>query len=169
MHTLTKKKSHSKNCFLLLLVILACFCLLPSSALSANESVGKVVGLEGVVHLEREGKTWQAQVTEEIHLHDLLKTDQDSRAEILFVDGSRVRVSPNSDLEITEYLYSPEQKKRKSVLSLWAGKARFIVNKLIDFDQKEFEVQTPSGTAGVRGTDFVVEVKKKEPKQTASQ
>ena len=169
MYALMKKKGHSKNCFLFLLVLLACFCLLPSSALSANEPVGKVVRLNGVVHLERQGKTWQVQVGEDVHLHDLLKTEQDSRAEILFVDESRVRVAPSSDLEITEYLYEPEQKKRKSTLSLWSGKARFIVNKLADFVQKDFEVQTPSGTAGVRGTDFIVEVKKKEPEQTASQ
>ena len=169
MHAFMKKKYDSRNCFLFLLIFLACFCLLPSSALSANEAVGKVVTLAGVVHLEREGKTWQVQVGEEIHLRDLLKTEQDSRAEILFVDESRVRVAPSSDLEITEYLYEPEQKKRKSTLSLWSGKARFIVNKLADFVQKDFEVQTPSGTAGVRGTDFIVEVKKKEPEQTASQ
>jgi hypothetical protein len=163
-----KKKSHSTNCFFFLLILLACFFLLSSSAFSADEAVGKVVNLVGVVHLERAGNTWEVQVGEEIHLHDLLKTDQDSRAEILFVDESRVRVAPSTDLEITEYLYKPEQKRRKSVLSLWAGKARFIVNKLVDFEQKEFEVQTPSGTAGVRGTDFVVEVKRKESGKTAS-
>jgi hypothetical protein len=169
MYGLMKSKSHSTNCFLFLLVLLACFCLVPSSALSANEPVGKVVSLDGVVHLEREGKVWQVQVGEDVQLHDLFKTEQDSRAEILFVDNSRVRIAPGTDLEITEYLYRPEQKKRKSVLSLWAGKARFIVNKLVDFEQKEFEVQTPSGTAGVRGTDFIVEVKKKKPEQTARQ
>jgi hypothetical protein len=169
MYGLTKKKSHSTNCFLLLLVLLACFCLVPSSALSANEPVGKVVRVDGVVHLERAGKTWQGQVGEDVQLRDLFKTEQDSRAEILFVDDSRVRIAPGTELEITEYLYKPEQKKRKSTLSLWSGKARFIVNKLADFVQKDFEVQTPSGTAGVRGTDFIVEVKKKKPEQTARQ
>jgi len=169
MYGLTKKKSHSKNCFLFLLVLLACFCLLPSSALSADEPVGKVVNLTGVVHLEREGKTSQVQVGEDVKLQDLFKTEQDSRAEILFVDDSRVRIAPGTNLEITEYVYKPEQKKRKSTLSLWSGKARFIVNELVDFVQKDFEVQTPSGTAGVRGTDFIVEVKKKKSQQTASQ
>ena len=164
-----KRKSHSKNCFLFLLVLLVCFCIMPSSALSANEPVGRVVRLDGVVHLEREGKTWQVQVGEDVQLHDLFKTEQDSRAEILFVDDSRVRIAPGTNLEITEYLYKPEQKKRKSTLSLWSGKARFIVNELVDFVQKDFEVQTPSGTAGVRGTDFIVEVKKKKPEQTARQ
>ena len=126
--------------------------------------------MDGVVHLEREGKAWQVQVGEDVQLHDLFKTEQDSRAEILFVDDSRVRIAPGTNLEITEYLYKPEQKKRKSTLSLWSGKARFIVNELVDFVQKDFEVQTPSGTAGVRGTDFIVEVKKKKkPEQTARQ
>jgi hypothetical protein len=79
--------------------------------------------------------------------------------EILFMDESRIRMAPNTTLEITEYLYQPEKKKRKGLLSLWAGKARFIVNDLVDFAQKDFEVRTQAGIAGTRGTDFVMELK----------
>jgi hypothetical protein len=68
-------------------------------------------------------------------------------------------MAPNTTLEITEYLYQPEKKKRKGLLSLWAGKARFIVNDLVDFTQKDFEVRTQAGIAGTRGTDFVMELK----------
>ena len=81
------------------------------------------------------------------------------------MDESRIRMAPNTILEITEYLYQPEKKKRKGLLSLWAGKARFIVNDLVDFAQKDFEVRTQAGIAGTRGTDFVMELKVRKGKK----
>jgi hypothetical protein len=71
-------------------------------------------------------------------------------------------------LEITEYLYQPDQKKRQSLLSLWSGKARFIVADLVGFIQKGFVVKTPNGIAGVRGTDFIVEVREVGEGQAAA-
>jgi len=139
------------------MLLLSMCLLMPPPSHSANGAVGEVVSFNGIVRVEREGKSWQVTVGEEIQLHDQLKTGTDSRAEILFVDESRVRMAPNSTLEITEYLFKPVERKRKSKLSLWAGKARFIVNDLFGFKEKGYVVQTQNATAGTRGTDFVVE------------
>lgn len=153
------EKTHRRKWFLYFLVIVAWSWLIPQPALAANEAVGKTSALTGSVSIQREGRSWQLQVGEDIHIHDRLQTGIDSRVEILFMDESRVRMAPNSTLEITEYIYQPEKKKRKGLLSLWAGKARFIVNDLVDFAQKDFEVRTQAGIAGTRGTDFVMELK----------
>ena len=159
MYSRTNEKKPCRKWLLCFLVLVAWSWFMPQPALAANEAVGKTLALTGTVSIQREGKSWRLQVGEDIHLHDRLQTGIDSRVEILFMDESRIRMAPNSTLEITEYLYQPEKKKRKGLLSLWAGKARFIVNDLVDFTQKDFEVRTQAGIAGTRGTDFVMELK----------
>ena len=163
-----KTKGHYKKSLLSLLIVLTWCWLTPSPSISETEAVGEVVRFIGMVHVEREGKSWQVQVEEPIHLQDRLQTGADSRVEIVFVDRSRVRIAPDSNLEITEYLYQPDQKKRQSLLSLWSGKARFIVADLVGFIQKGFVVKTPNGIAGVRGTDFIVEVREVAEGQAAA-
>jgi hypothetical protein len=113
-----KNKAHYKKWILCLLIVLTWCWLTISPAISETEAVGEVVRFIGMVHVEREGKSWQVQVEEAIHLRDRMQTAADSRVEIVFVDNSRVRIAPDSTLEITEYLYQPDQKKRQSLLSL---------------------------------------------------
>ena len=165
MYVSMKRRGHYKKRFLCFVVFLTWCWLMPLSALADTEAVGEVVSFRGIVRIEREGNSWQVEVGEAVHPKDRLQTEADSRVEIVFVDASRVRIAPDSTLEITEYLYQPSEKKRKSLLSLWAGKARFIVSDLVDFMQKGFVVQTPNGTAGVRGTDFIVRVREVRPEQ----
>jgi hypothetical protein len=157
-----RERNHYGRLLLYFSVLVAWSWLIPQPALAANAVVGKTLALTGSVSIQREGKTWQLQVGEYIHLHDRLQTGIVGRVEILFMDQSRIRMAPNTTLEITEYLYQPEKKKRKGLLSLWAGKARFIVNDLVDYTQKDFEVRTQAGIAGTRGTDFVMELKKRK-------
>ena len=163
MHVYIKTKGHHKKYLLSLLILLTLFFLTPPSAISQTEAVGEVVRFVGIARVEREGRSWQVQVEEPIHLHDRLQTGAESRIEIVFLDNSRVRIAPNSTLEITEYLYQPEQKKRQSLLSIWSGKARFLVNDLVHFRQRDFVVHTQNAIVGTRGTDYIVTTMKKNP------
>jgi hypothetical protein len=162
MYASLKKTIHYRKLFLCLILLIAWCWVMPAPAQADTQAVGEIASLTGTLDLTREGKSRQAGIGDAVHLLDRLQTGPDSRAEIVFVDDSRVRMAPGTILEVTEYLYQPDQKKRQSLLSLWSGKARFLVSELVDYVQKGFEVQTPNGTAGVRGTDFIVEVRKKD-------
>ena len=61
---------------------------MPRPALAANEMVGKTLALTGSVSIQREGRSWQLKVDEDIHLYDRLQTGAESRVEILFMDQS---------------------------------------------------------------------------------
>ena len=78
--------------------------------------------------------------------------------ELGFLDNSHVKMAPDTVLEITEYLYKPQEKKRQSLLSMASGKARFLVQELQDFKQKRFQVQTQTAIVGTRDTEFIVSV-----------
>ena len=77
------------------------------------------------------------------------------RVKIAFSDGSVAIVSSRSDLFIDRHVYDPSQSGGSSVLELLKGKVRTIVSDYYS-DAGEYEVKTPTATAGVRGTDFVV-------------
>ena len=125
----------------------------------AQEPVGKVVAVTGTVQVERNGQKQLATTGDPVFLLDKWNTKADGIAEIVFTDTSHIRLTPNTFLEITEYLYRPEDKQRVSLFSLIAGKARFIVKALQDFKDQRFRVQTQTAIVGTRGTDFIVWVK----------
>lgn len=74
---------------------------------------------------------------------DSLKTEKDGYTELKFEDGSIVKVGANTELNIY-----------KNYLFLAIGYIKLYITKLFP----NFEVRTPSAIAGVRGTEFSVEV-----------
>lgn len=74
---------------------------------------------------------------------DSLKTKENSYAELRFSDGSIVKINPETEVSIY-----------KDYFSLAIGYIRLYITKLFP----NFEVRTPSAIAGVRGTEFSVEV-----------
>jgi hypothetical protein len=140
---------------------LACVVLAASAPVSAatSEPVGKVDALSGTVTVERDGRSLQAKAGDSVFLLDKWRTRAESGVEILFLDNSRVKMAPDTTLEITEYLYNPSQKSRETLLSMASGKARFLVQDLQDFKEKRFRVRTQTAVVGTRDTDYIVSVK----------
>jgi len=79
-----------------------------------------------------------------------VKCAPNSRAEIQFKNGHRVRLYPNSEITIGE------DKGIATRLNILSGKLRALVKKLKPTEK--FEVKTPVAVCAVRGTDFSVEV-----------
>lgn len=94
-------------------------------------------------------------VVEEIvdaHQGDVVRTDADGLAELTFADGSLTRVGPDTEYTVVEVSDAATQ---RTVGSLDVGSTFHRVEKLVG-DDSAFEVQTPFGTAAVRGTMFAV-------------
>ena len=137
------------------LAALALAAALPAAA-PAAEAVGTLSWLKGSVTLTREGKTTAAVPGCEVCIRDTLRAGPDSGAEVILKDQSVVKLAAGASLEITDYLYAPDQAKRSALLTLAAGKARFVANDLKEFKEKGFQVRSATAIIGTRGTDFVV-------------
>lgn len=131
----------------------------PIPELRAEEPIGKIEALSGVVQVERNGRKQAVNVGDPVLLQDKWHTDSDSGAEIVFTDASRIKLTSNTSLEITEFLYKPDEKRRNGLFELIAGKARFVAKSLQEFKDQRFRVQTQTAVFGTRGTDFIVWVK----------
>ena len=87
---------------------------------------------------------------------DLLRTKTGSSAEVVYHDGTVLRVAQRSRIDIGEHFSgkSPDS----SEVKLTRGKVQAIVDlKTIKTSgAKKFEIRTSNAIAGVRGTDFIV-------------
>ena len=93
---------------------------------------------------------------------DTITTGDASRAQLLMIDGAKIAIRPNSVLRIDEYSYAPitttvvTGTQDKSVLSLVKGGFRTITGAIGKDEQSNYEVRTPVGVLGIRGTNFAV-------------
>lgn len=130
-----------------------------SFSLYAQESIGKVVSLTGTVEAKLgEDSQWRAlSKKSDIYEKDTIKTGENSKVDIFFVDETNVSIGPETIIKIEKLVCSPAQNHREGKLNVVMGKARFNVGKLFSKDST-FEVRTPTAVAGVKGTSFIVYV-----------
>ncbi|MCO5144335.1 MAG: FecR family protein [Oligoflexia bacterium] len=90
-----------------------------------------------------------------INQGDIISTDANTSVEVLLLDGSIVRIGTNTDYKFEKL---NENKGLLSwIFTLTKGRIRGLIEKSPDKNHVKFRVNTPTGTMGVRGTEFVLE------------
>lgn len=140
----------------LLCLVLVC----PASAQVKAGPVGVLAALEGEVWILHppQGQFAPARLYQELFQGDSVRTGEKGKAKILFHDDSMVDLGTRSEVEITEYYYSPEAKERRSLLGVSQGRLRFLVTKFFVEKKVDFRLQTPSAVVGVRGSEGILHV-----------
>jgi hypothetical protein len=95
-----------------------------------------------------------------LYKSDTLFCLENSRASFKLNDGSILSLGSNTQMLISESIYDASHGKRASFLKMKAGKARFGITKLSNYNQSDFKVRTPTAIVGVRGSDFIIRAKK---------
>ncbi len=127
-----------------------------SISISASNSVGKIISLEGRAFIKKGDSNFKKlKMTDSIESGDTLKTSHKSRIKIAFIDNSIIYVAPKSQFKIENYKYNKKKKERNSVLNLFGGRVKLLVAKLSS-KNRNFKVKTETATVGVRGTEFIV-------------
>jgi len=116
----------------------------------AADDVGTIVAIKGKAFIERDSKSFEAEVKDNLFMNDTVSTKEASRAKMLFIDDSVLTIGENSQVVIKEVIYS-RHKMGRSVFNLIEGKMRSIVGKT------QFEVHTPTAVAAARGTVILFE------------
>ena len=98
-------------------------------------------------------KATPAHVGAKVFQGDSILSGDDSSAKIVMSDRNVIVISANSKITIQQYLSDDAEKKVE--LQLDVGQIRVNVEKQYDGEKSTFNVITPSGVAGVRGTDFL--------------
>ncbi len=132
---------------------------------AANEA-GKVIFAKGSVSAERDPPEPLAK-GDAILVEDAIVTGNAARAQLLMLDGAKVAIRPNSRLLIEEFLYAggePEPKDKpvavasgdRAVYKLIKGGFRSITGAIGKENEEDYQVRTPVGVLGIRGTEYTV-------------
>jgi ferric-dicitrate binding protein FerR (iron transport regulator) len=141
---------------LALAVLLSFLMIIPAENWAAPQAAGQRAGAVArvipAVSIARNGKTIPAAEKTAVDWQDLVNTQANARARIALDDGSVLNVGSDSSMKVVKHDAGAQQTE----LELTYGKLRTQAQKIAKPDGK-FEVRTPSGVAGVVGTDFFVE------------
>jgi FecR protein len=109
----------------------------------------------GEVLVQKQGSTTWIQAISGMKLNagDRLKTGGNSTTEIVFFEGSVVEVESDSEILLSEMTVAPGTGSTSIHLNQLVGHTVNRVQKLVD-SASNYEVETPAGTAVVRGTAF---------------
>lgn len=125
-----------------------------AAASFAQASIGSIDSMNGTVYFKpKDGEKWAVAVKgAPLNVGDHVKTGSDGRAALKFKDNSNLTLGNETELEITEFLFS--KGSRSAVYSISTGKLRAAVGKFKG--KTDIKVKTPTSVSGVKGTDFIV-------------
>ena len=127
--------------------------------LYAAEPIGGVFeqsGKPGSI-IRTTGEELTAQLDTDVQSYDNVETEN-GRLKIKFVDDTQISLTEHTLIEITEYVYDPNPSKSKMAMNFVSGTARFATGGLGLVPKENIQIQTPTASIGIRGTDFTTTV-----------
>lgn len=124
--------------------------------------IGYVKNVTGDASVSTAGKTVKAETGTPVLLGSVLRTGKNGSMGVTFKDETVMSFGPDTELTVDEYLYAPAQDKLKLGSRLSKGSLNYVSGVIAKLKPDAVSVDTPSGTIGIRGTQFVVKVESEE-------
>ncbi len=136
------------------IVLLISFVLLP---ILAYADIGSVTSQTKSARITRKGDKFLTEVNTSVEMRDLIETLK-GKANIKFIDDTKVSVTEYSKLLIDEFVYNPEKKTGKLSLKAALGTIRYSSGKIAKNSRQNVKIKSPTASVSVRGTDFTMNV-----------
>jgi hypothetical protein len=121
----------------------------------AGDDVGVAVTVRNEVTGKLQSQTLKIDSGSAVFGKEIVKTNPDSTAKIVLKDNTNLNVGPNSSLTLDKFVFNGENDYQKAAFNLPKGALRFTSGQS---DKRAYEMKTPVGTIGVRGTQYTVAV-----------
>ena len=131
-----------------------CLIPVPAAPECVSPCVGHVQNLRGKVEVTRGGTLISLKVDDQIDMNDKIETGRNSKAVLAFSDNTQMTLGGETRVQIDSYVYDPSQKSGMAY-QLMNGAFRYV-SSLIGKHDNDTRIDTPFGTIGIRGTEFVV-------------
>jgi hypothetical protein len=149
-----------KTALTTLKIFLLCCPIVYSGTLAANP-IGNITELSGDgASITREaGATISVseQQLPDIVMNDTAET-RNGRMLIEFLDEAELSLTENTKVYIDNVYYDPDPSKSKMTMRMALGTARFASGRLGMVNKNNIDIQTPTATVSVRGTDFTTTI-----------
>ena len=141
------------------MILIVVFALL-SQSLVVIQRLAKADNISGLVEVKRSRQGGWKPLAKGglIKTGDVVRTGKTGTAEFRWADGTRWKIMPATEIKVRKSTYNMVQKSDQSQLQLTTGKVFIRIIKALQ-PTSNFEVETPTAVAAVRGTIFSVEVK----------
>ena len=149
--------THSIRQFLILSAILMLTSVAALSQAHA-EVVGSVKTVTGEAWVITAQQRVKAQVGTPVNLGSQLKTAKASSMGVTFKDNTLMSFGPDTEMTVDEFLFAPTQGQLKLGTRLDKGSLNYVSGLIAKLKPEAVTVKTPTGTIGVRGTQFLLNV-----------
>ncbi|SCB59529.1 FecR family protein [Rhizobium aethiopicum] len=123
------------------------FTVLCGAQLATAEPVGQAV----LIKTEVTGQAGPIEVNTSVHRDERIRTSQSGLGQFLFRDGTKLAVGWGSSVVIDKYVFDDSQSVRKLTIKAAKGTFRWVSG---NSKSSAYQILTPAGTIGVRGTAF---------------
>jgi hypothetical protein len=126
-------------------------------AMAAQPKAGEVLALLGQCFVETAGRRNPLKLGDPVYVGDTLDVTAGAKLKLRMSDGSVIAVASGTRVTIAEYRVGDGGQSREATLSLGQGLLRAIVSTIRG--APHFEVDTATGVAAVRSTDWFIEAR----------
>lgn len=148
----------TKRTTLLATAALALACAAGQAAAQETRPIGYVMKVSGDASVISDGKSVPAAVGTPVMQGSTLRTGPAGALGVTLKDNTVMSFGPNSELRVDEFLFAPARNELKLTANITRGTMNFISGVIAKLKPEAVQVQTPTGTIGVRGTHFLVKV-----------
>jgi hypothetical protein len=125
---------------------------------AAGAPIGFVKTIAGDATVTTDKAAVKAQAGTPVYEGSQLKTGAKSSMGVTFKDETVMSFGPDTELTVDEYLYAPSQGKLKLGSKMAKGSMNYVSGVIAKLQPDAVSVRTPTGTIGVRGTQFLLMV-----------
>ena len=128
-----------------------------SAASLAQEVAGRLIVSVGDVSIQRGAERIPAQFGTQLRAGDTLQLGGQSNAQVLMTDQSVIALRPDTNFKIEEYAFAGKRaEEQRSLFSLLKGGMRTVTGLIGRVNHKNYAVNTPTATVGIRGTNYTL-------------
>lgn len=125
---------------------------------AAAKAIGYVMKTEGDASVIVDGKAEPAKVGTPVFVNSSIKTGANGSLGVTLEDNTVMSFGPNSQLSFDAFVYEPSEQNLKLTAKITHGTLNYISGVIAHLKPEAVEINTPTGTIGVRGTHFLVKV-----------
>ena len=121
------------------------------------DPIGDIVESTGIGKIVRQNEDINVSGTMPIVLYDRAETAMGSML-IEFIDNAELALKEHTEVYIDEIYYDPDPNLSKMSMRMVMGTARFASGSKGLINKANIDIQTPTATIGIRGTDFTTTI-----------
>jgi hypothetical protein len=128
-----------------------------STVSNAEPRIGTAASTRPSVEAVAGGNTQTLSAGSEIYANQTVRTGNRGMADLVFLDKTNLSVGPTSEVRLDKFVYDPTGSGGSVVIQATRGAFRWVTGSQV---KHAYQVSTPHGTLGVRGTTVELLVNK---------